>query len=138
MAIERISSGGPFEDVVGYSRVVVASGPGGHTGWTAGCTALLGGVVHHPGDAYAQALVAFQTALFALERAGFAPQDVVQTRMHVVDIAAHGPDVGRAHAEVLGQVRPAATMVGVPALIDPELLVEVEVVAWRPGDDAAA
>jgi enamine deaminase RidA (YjgF/YER057c/UK114 family) len=138
MSIERYSSGGPYEDVVGYSRVVVASGYGGTTGWTAGTTALVNGVIQHPGDAYGQALVAFQAALFALERAGFMRTDTVQTRMYVVGVEHHADAVGRAHAELLGEVRPAATMVGVAALVDPGMLVEVEIVSWRPDEDPAA
>lgn len=138
MAVTRYSSGGIYEDAVGYSRVVVAAGYGGTTGWTAGTTALVNGVVRHPGEAYAQGVVALQAALFALERAGFARTDTVQTRMYVVDLPAHAEDVGRAHAEVLGSVRPAATMVGVAALVDAGLLVEVELVAWRPDDGSAA
>lgn len=138
MTIKRFASGGVFEESVGYSRVVVATGYGGSTAWTAGTTSLVNGVVRHPGDAYAQAVVAMQAAVFALERAGFARSHIVQSRMYVRDIAADAEDVGRAHAEILGEVRPAATMVGVAALIDPDLLVEVELVAWRPEDDPAA
>jgi enamine deaminase RidA (YjgF/YER057c/UK114 family) len=138
MPVERFSSGGIYEDEVGYSRVVVASSYDGHTGWTAGTTAMVNGVVAHPGDAQGQALVAFQAALFALERAGFSRTDTVQTRMYVVDVATHADAVGRAHAQLFGAVRPAATMVGVSALVHPDMLVEVEVVAWRPEDDSAA
>ncbi len=138
MPVERFSSGGIYEDEVGYSRVVVASGYGGHTGWTAGTTAMVNGLVVHPGDAQAQAAVAFQAALFALERAGFSRADTVSTRMYVVDLAAHADAVGRAHAEIFAGIRPAATMVGVTALVDPQMLVEVELVAWRPEDDPAA
>ena len=98
MPVERFSSGGIYEDEVGYSRVVVASGYAGHTGWTAGTTAMVNGVVLHAGDAQAQAAVAFQAALFALERAGFSRADTVQTRMYVVDVAAHADAVGRAHS----------------------------------------
>ena len=138
MSIERFSSGGIYEDSVGYSRVVVASGYGGHTAWTAGTTAMVNGVLAHPGDPGAQALVAFQSALFALERAGFSRSDVVVTRMYVVDIARHSEAVGRAHAQLFSAVRPAATMVGVSALVDPQMLVEVEVVAWGAEDEPAA
>lgn len=138
MPIERYSSGGIYEDVVGYSRVVVATGPGGRTGWTAGTTAMVHGEVLHPGDAYAQALVALQSAMFALERAGFARADVVASRMYLVHVARDADDVGRAHAEVLGAVRPAATMVGVAGLVDARMLVEVELVAWRPDEGPAA
>jgi enamine deaminase RidA (YjgF/YER057c/UK114 family) len=138
MPVERFASGGVYEDAVGYSRVVVASGYGGVTGWTAGTTSLISGVVQHPGDAHGQAVVAFQAALFALERAGFSRADTVHSRMYVVDLPRNADGVGRAHAAILGQVRPAATMVGVQQLIDPDLLVEVELVAWRPEDDPAA
>ncbi len=138
MPVERFSSGGIYEDEVGYSRVVVASGYGGHTGWTAGTTAMVNGVVLHPGDAQAQAAVAFQAALFALERAGFSRADTVQTRMYVVDVPTHADAVGQAHAALFDDIRPAATMVGVTALVHPQMLVEVEVVAWRPEDDSAA
>ncbi len=138
MPVERFSSGGIYEDVVGYSRVVVACGFVGHTGWTAGTTALVNGVVLHPGDPQGQALVAFRSALFALERAGFTQADTVQTRMYVVDIGAHADAVGRAHSELFDEVRPAATMVGVAALVDPLMLVEVEVLAWRAEDGPAA
>jgi len=138
MPVERFASGGIYEDEVGYSRVVVASAYGGHTGWTAGTTAMVNGVVAHPGDALGQALVAFQAALFALERAGFSRADTVQTRMYVVDVAAHADAVGRAHSQLFGAVRPVATMIGVSALVHADMLVEVEVVAWRPEDDSAA
>jgi enamine deaminase RidA (YjgF/YER057c/UK114 family) len=84
MPVERFASGGIYEDEVGYSRVVVASGYGGHTGWTAGTTSMVNGAVAHIGDAQGQAAVAFQAALFALERAGFSRADTVQTRMYVV------------------------------------------------------
>lgn len=138
MPVERFSSGGIYEDEVGYSRVVVASGYAGHTGWTAGTTAMVNGVVLHVGDPQAQAAVAFQAALFALERAGFSRADTVQTRMYVVEVATHADAVGRAHAAIFDDIRPAATMVGVSALVHPQMLVEVEVVAWRPEDDSAA
>jgi enamine deaminase RidA (YjgF/YER057c/UK114 family) len=138
MPVERFASGGMYEDEVGYSRVVVASSYGGHTGWTAGTTSIVNGVLVHPGDAHAQAVVAFQAALFALERAGFSRADTVQTRMYVVDVATHAEAVGHAHSEIFGTIRPAATMVGVSGLVQPQMLVEVEVVAWRPEDDSAA
>jgi enamine deaminase RidA (YjgF/YER057c/UK114 family) len=136
--VQRYGSGGPYEASVGYSRVVVA-GPVAATAWTAGCTSIVDGEVVGVGDPYVQARTAFGTALAALDRAGFTAGDVVQTRMYVVDVAAASDAVGRAHGEVFGDVRPAATMVGVAALIDPRLLVEVELVAARtaaPGDRA--
>lgn len=138
MAIERFSSGGQYEQAFGYSRAVVAGGYGGYTGWTAGCTAIVNGEVRHEGDAFGQALVAFSTSLFALERAGFTRSDTIMTRMYVVGLAGNAEAVGAAHDEIFANVRPAATMIGVAELIDPRLLVEVEVVAWRPDDDIVA
>ena len=125
--IERLSSGGPWEDVVGYSRVVRA----GDLLLTAGCTSVVEGAVTHPGNAYRQALSAFDLALSQLARLGAHPHDVVQTRMYLVD-AADADAVGRAHSELFGDVRPVATMVQVAGLADPAMLVEVEVVAYRP------
>ena len=137
-AIQRYGSGGPYEAVVGYSRLVVA----GDQAWTAGCTAIVDGDVVGEGDANAQALAAFGVGLKALHRAGFGVADVVQTRMYVVDVVAHAEAVGRAHAALFADVRPASTMLGVAALIDSRLLVEVEIVAVRhvhsepPGEPA--
>ncbi len=129
--VERLGSGGPWEEVVGYSRVVRV----GDTAWTAGCTATVDGVVQHPGEPYAQAVVAFEVALFALARVGFDREDVVQTRMYV--LRANDMDVvGRAHADIFGAVRPAATMIVVAGFVDPAMVVEVEVVASRPAPGA--
>jgi enamine deaminase RidA (YjgF/YER057c/UK114 family) len=125
--IRRLGSGGPWEETYGYARVVVA-GP-----WvlTAGCTATVDGAVVHIGDVAGQTRQAFQVALDALAKAGATVADVVRTRMYVV----HGADsdaVGRAHGEVFGAVRPAATMVMVASLLHPDHLVEVEVEAYAP------
>jgi enamine deaminase RidA (YjgF/YER057c/UK114 family) len=119
--IERFGSGGPYEDVIGYSRVVRA----GALFVTAGCTATVDGEVVGVGDAYQQALTAFGIALGALERAGAPAASVIRSRMYVTD-RADADAVGRAHHELLGAVRPAATMVIVAGLINPQLLVEVE------------
>jgi enamine deaminase RidA (YjgF/YER057c/UK114 family) len=129
--IRRISSGGPWEDVVGYSRAVVA-GP-----WVlvAGCTATVDGEVRHEGDAYGQARTALEIAMEALAEAGVSVADVVRTRMYVKDIA-DSTAVGRAHAEFFKDVRPAATMVEVSAFIDDRMLVEIEVDAYS-ADGAA-
>ena len=130
--IRRISSGGPWEDAVGYSRAVVA-GP-----WVlvAGCTATVDGEVRHEGDAYNQARTALEIAVEALAEAGVSAADVVRTRMYVKDIA-DAPEVGRAHAEFFKDVRPAATMVEVSAFIDPRMRVEIEVDAYSAVLDAA-
>ena len=126
MTAVRLGSGAPWEDVVGYSRVVVA----GDSAWVSGTTATVDGVVVHPGDAGAQARVALAGIAAALERAGFALGDVVRTRIYVTDIG-RWEEVGRAHGEFFGAIRPATAMVGVAALIDPAMLVEIEVDAVR-------
>jgi enamine deaminase RidA (YjgF/YER057c/UK114 family) len=133
--IERIGSGGPWEETFGYARVVVA-GP-----WVlvAGCTSAAqvgppghGDVqVRHPTDASWQARVALRSALDALEKAGASRQDVVRTRLYVTDIARDGAAVGRVHGEFFADVPPVTTMVQVAALLDPRMLVEVEVEAYR-------
>jgi enamine deaminase RidA (YjgF/YER057c/UK114 family) len=125
--IIRFGSGGPWEDTYGYSRVVQA----GPFVLTAGCTAVRDGVVRHPGDAGAQAVVAFEAALEALAKVGAGVDAVVRTRMYVV--AAENADaVGRAHGAVFGAVRPVTTMVMVDRLLHPDMLVEVEVEAYLP------
>ncbi len=124
--VRRWGSGGPWEDAVGYSRVVAA----GPFVMTAGCTAVVEGEPAHPGDPYHQTRTAFGIALRGLETAGCTIADVVHTRMYVV----HARDceaVGRAHGDLFRDVRPATTMVVVQSLIDTQLLVEVEVVAYR-------
>jgi enamine deaminase RidA (YjgF/YER057c/UK114 family) len=129
--IRRISSGGPWEDFVGYSCAVVA-GP-----WVlvAGCTSTVGGEVLHEGDAY-KARTALDIAVEALTSAGASADDVVRIRMYVADIA-DSEAVGRAHAEFFKDIRPAATMVEVSAFIDGRMLVEIEVDAYSPALDDA-
>jgi enamine deaminase RidA (YjgF/YER057c/UK114 family) len=124
--VRRISSGGPYEDAFGYSRAVIA----GPNAYVAGCTAVVDGVVNHDGDPYEQALTAFGAALKVLREAGFEKSDVVRTRMYVT----HTRDmdaVGRAHKELFDEARPVATLVVVSKLIDPQMLVEIEVDAYR-------
>jgi enamine deaminase RidA (YjgF/YER057c/UK114 family) len=123
-AIKRYGSGGPYEDLIGYSRVVRA----GSLAMTAGCTSVLDGAVQCVGDAYGQALIALRTAVAALAQAGCARTSCIQSRMYIAD-RSYSDDVGRAHHEVLGDVRPAATMVVVAGFLDPAMLVEVELVA---------
>jgi enamine deaminase RidA (YjgF/YER057c/UK114 family) len=88
------------------------------------------GVVTHPGDAGAQTREALTILRQALERAGFTLADVVRTRMFVTDIS-RWEEIGRAHGEFFGDVRPASSMVQVAALIDPAMLVEIEADAVR-------
>lgn len=125
--IQRFGSGGPWEDAYGYSRVVRA----GDLLLSAGCTATVGGAVAGVGDPAAQARTAFGIALDALAAAGAAREDVIRTRMYVVD-AAHADAVGRVHGELFAGVRPVATLVVVAGLLHPDHLVEVEAEAYRP------
>jgi enamine deaminase RidA (YjgF/YER057c/UK114 family) len=124
--VVRLNSGSPWEGIVGYSRVVVR----GDAAWVSGTTSTVDGVVAHPGDAGGQTRQALAIVREALERAGFTLADVVRTRMFVTDIS-RWEEIGRVHGEVFGDVRPATSMVQVAALIDPELLVEIEADAVR-------
>jgi enamine deaminase RidA (YjgF/YER057c/UK114 family) len=122
-----ISSGGPFEAAVGYSRAVVV----GDACWVAGTTdAGPDGRSLHPGDVGAQTRAALEIIERALAEAGFALSDVVRTRMFVTDIS-RSAEVTAVHGAVFGEIRPAATLVGVRALIDASLLVEIEAEARR-------
>ena len=125
-ADQKISSGGPWESVVGYSRAVVA-GP-----WVlvSGSTATVDGELRHVGDAYGQTIEAFGVVRRALEQAGLTLDDVVRTRMYLADMA-HEADVARAHKELFDHVRPAATMVAISGFVNKDMLVEVEVDAYR-------
>ena len=122
MARKNISSGGPWEAKVGYSRAVRV---GGHV-WVAGCTSMTANGLVGRNDPYAQARQALVTVRQALEEAGASLEHVVRTRTFVTDIT-QWEAVARAHAEVFGSIRPAATMVEVRRLIDPDMLVEIEV-----------
>jgi enamine deaminase RidA (YjgF/YER057c/UK114 family) len=125
----RVSSGSPYEAAYGYSRAVAV----GDGCWVAGTTdAGPDGRSTHPGDAKGQARAAFEIALAALAEAGFAPDDVVRVRMYTVreeDARA----VASVNGELVDAIRPAATLVRVAGLIDPSLLVEVELEARRGG-----
>jgi enamine deaminase RidA (YjgF/YER057c/UK114 family) len=123
----RISSGGPWEATAGYSRAIVV----GDTCWVAGTTdAGPDGRSMHPGDVASQARAIFAIIERALVEGGFALADVVRTRMFVTDMAWSG-ELSAVHGEVFGDIRPAATMVAVAGLMDPSLLVEIEVDACR-------
>ncbi|MBP2418236.1 RidA family protein [Microlunatus capsulatus] len=124
----RVSSGGPWEDAVGYSRAVRV----GDLVVVAGTTAAAeGGGAVGGDDPAAQTREALRRVAAALEQLGASLADVVRTRMYVTDIS-RWAEVGRVHGEVFADVRPAATMVEVSRLIDPALLVEVEVDAVVP------
>ena len=132
MSRQLISSGGPWEEAVGYSRAVRV----GNQVFVAGTTAAQAdGTVFGGDDAYLQAKRCFEIIANALAAAGAEMADVVRTRMYLTDIS-RWEEVGRAHGEVFGTTRPAATMVQVAALISPEMLVEIEadavVLEWAP------
>jgi enamine deaminase RidA (YjgF/YER057c/UK114 family) len=115
-----IASGSPFEPVIGFSRAVVA---GHHVAVSGTAPVVPDG--DPPASAYEQAKRCLEIVGAALEQAGAGPADVVRTRTYLVD-AADWQEVGRAHGEVFGDVRPASTMVVVSALLDPRWLVEME------------
>ncbi len=124
----RVSSGAPWEPVVGYSRAVAA---GDHV-WVTGCTSLRDGEVVHEGDAYEQTRQAIRNVEWAVGELGASLADVVRTRIFVTDIS-RWEEFGRAHGDAFGSTMPATSMVEVSALIDARMLVEVEAVAYRPG-----
>jgi enamine deaminase RidA (YjgF/YER057c/UK114 family) len=126
VAIERFGSGGPFEESVGYSRVVRA----GPFVLVAGTTAMgPDDVVFGLGDVYAQTVYALDAVEEALAQAGATLEQVVRTRLFVTDIG-RSDEIGRAHRERFGAIRPAAAMLEVQALVDPRMLVEIEADAY--------
>ncbi|GHB14838.1 MULTISPECIES: RidA family protein [Streptomyces] len=127
-SVRRVSSGGPWEERFGYSRAVQL--PGGLV-LVSGCTSVVDGQIS-AGGPHEQAVASFQAAFDALKQVGLGREDVVRTRMYLTH-ARDVDEVGRAHKELFDDVRPAASMVIVSGLVDPSLVVEVEIEAYRAG-----
>ena len=127
MAADKlISSGGPWESVIGYSRAVKA-GPYVHV---SGTTATVDGVLQHEGDAYGQTKVAYEIIAKALAEVGYDLSDIVRVRIYVKS-EADLDGAGKANGELFSEIRPALTILSGVGFVNPKMLVEVEVDAYK-------
>ncbi|HEY9373409.1 RidA family protein [Streptomyces sp.] len=129
-SVRKVVTGAPWEEQFGYSRAVEL--PNGLV-LVSGCTSVVNGQIADGGP-YDQAVNSFDVAFGALKQLGLGPEHVVRTRMYITH-ARDVDEVGRAHKELFDAVRPAASMIIVSGFVDPRLVVEVEVEAYR-GDAA--
>jgi enamine deaminase RidA (YjgF/YER057c/UK114 family) len=130
-AVRRVQSGSPWEDTIGFARAVAA----GDRVLVGGTTAFRGSVLHGEGDPYEQARVAFTNALEAIGEFGLGAESVIRTRMYLTH-ARDVDEVGRAHKELFDRVRPVSTLMVVEGFVDPRILVEVELEAYRGAVDS--
>ncbi|MFF7180550.1 Rid family hydrolase [Streptomyces sp. NPDC008121] len=131
--VKKVVTGAPWEEQFGYSRAVEL--PNGLV-LVSGCTSVVGGQIAGGGP-YEQAINSFRVAFDALGKLGLGPEHVVRTRMYLTH-ARDVDEVGRAHKELFDAVRPAASMIIVSGFVDPSLVVEVEVEAYRPEGQGGA
>lgn len=125
-AVRRVQSGSPWEETFGFARAVAA----GDRVLVGGTTAFRGRVLYGEGDPYEQAKVAFAGAVEAIGEFGLGIESVVRTRMYLAHLR-DVDEVGRAHKELFDAVRPVATLLVVEGFVDPRILVEVELEAFR-------
>jgi enamine deaminase RidA (YjgF/YER057c/UK114 family) len=124
--LRRVTTGAPWEETFGYSRAVEL--PNGLV-LVSGCTSVVDGEIV-AGDPYEQTVNSFNVAFAALKELGLGRDDVVRTRLYITH-ARDVEEVGRAHKELFDAVRPAASLIIVSGFVDPSLVVEVEVEAFR-------
>ncbi|MGW2897291.1 RidA family protein [Streptomyces sp. NPDC001212] len=130
-AVRRVQSGSPWEETFGYACAVAA----GDRVLVAGTTAFKGRVLYGEGDPYEQAKVAFTSALEAIAEFGLGPGAVVRTRLYLTHLR-DVDEVGRAHKELFDLVRPVSTLLVVEGFVDPRILVEIELEAYRGAVDS--
>ncbi|WP_030748292.1 RidA family protein [Streptomyces griseus] len=128
-SVRKVVTGAPWEEQFGYSRAVEL--PNG-TVLVSGCTSVVDGQIADGGP-YEQTVNSFDVAFDALKQLGLGAEHVVRTRMYLTH-ARDVDEVGRAHKELFDAVRPAASMIIVSGFVDPRLVVEVEVEAYRGGN----